>query len=182
LSAGTISKDNLPCGPTTTPFHRAICKVVNAGHITVVAAAGNDHTDANTRAPATYDEVITVSAFTDFDGRPGGQGVSSCSSGHDDTFASFSNFGPDVDIAAPGVCIRSTAPGGGSAVMSGTSMATPHVTGAVALYIAKGVGPGTPDDVRTWLLTEASRPQDSPFGFTGDKDKVPEPVLYLGPS
>ena len=105
-----------------------------------MVAAGNEHDDTDNYIPARYDEVITVAAISDFDGLPGGQStqgtISNCSppSGteKDDTFARYSNFGAAVDIVAPGTCIRSLAPGTGStvktAVMSGTSMATPHVT------------------------------------------------------
>src|SRR5215208_7382886 len=109
--------------------------------------------------PATYDEVIAVSAFADTDGAPGGRGPSRCGSS-DDRFASFSNYGPDVDIAAPGACIRSTSLGSWYAELSGTSMATPHVTGAVALYLTETPA-ATPGDVRSWLLGLASRPQNS---------------------
>jgi len=179
IGGGATTADQNPCGPTTTPLHNAICKVVSGG-VTVVAAAGNGHGDAATVVPATYDEVITVSAFTDVDGKPGGKGVSTCTNDSDDTFASFSNYGPDVDIAAPGACIRSTWLSGKYRTLSGSSMATPHVTGAVALYIAKGAGSGTPDDVRTWLLEHASRPQNPPYGFTGDQGGDRESVLYLG--
>ncbi|MCC2626800.1 MAG: hypothetical protein K0S14_450, partial [Thermomicrobiales bacterium] len=59
-------------------------------------------------------------------------------------------------------------------------MAAAHVTGAVALYIAQHSG-ATVGDVRTWLESEASRPNSSPFGFTGDPDGIDEGVLYLGP-
>ena len=69
----------------------------------------------------------------------------------DDPFATFSNYGEDVDIAAPGVCIRSTWLNGGYNTISGTSMATPHVAGAAALYIA--THPGTsPAEVRRELI------------------------------
>ena len=65
--------------------------------------------------PASYDEVITVSALADTDGRPGGLGGNRCYSwggyDKDDTFADFSNYGHDVDIIAPGKCIMSTIPG-----------------------------------------------------------------------
>jgi subtilisin len=169
--------DHNSCGPTTTGEHNAICGVVNAG-IPVVVAAGNQGRDAATTVPATYQEVITVSAFADSDGVPGGQEPLRCAYG-DDRFASFSNFGADVDIAAPGACIRSTARGSRYEELSGTSMATPHVTGAVALYLA-GNSTATPDDVRDWLLGTASRPQNSPQGFSNDRDTVPEPALYLG--
>ena len=146
----------------------------------VVVAAGNERKDAATIVPATYEEVITVSAFTDVDGKPGGQGVSACTRDGDVTFAPFSNYGSDIDIAAPGVCIHSTWLNGKYQSLDGTSMATPHVTGAVALYRAKNPG-ATGAAVRTWLEGPASRPNASPYGFTGDPDAFDEGVLYLGP-
>ena len=108
-----------------------------------------------------------------------------CADDVDDTFTCFSNFGADIDIAAPGGVHSGVHPGLGGLVTEeanshGTSMATPHVTGAVALYIDKGPGPNTPDGVRTWLFAQGSRPQDDPtYGFTGDPDTFHEPVLYL---
>jgi len=99
--------------------------------------------------PAAYPEVMTVSALVDTDGKAGGAG-NSTSYGADDTLATFSNFsarlapgnpvsslGLMIDVAAPGVNIYSTYLGGSYATMSGTSMASPHVTGAVALYISQ---------------------------------------------
>jgi subtilisin family serine protease len=108
------------CGDGKSPFHDAICKVVNEAGIPVVAAAGNHSTDASLTIPATFAEVITVSSVDDFDGKPGGKSTSPrCSSNNaDDTFSATSNYGPDVDIAAPGVCIQSLAPGGGPALNS----------------------------------------------------------------
>jgi subtilisin family serine protease len=181
VSFDAEAEDQLPCGETTTPLHNAICQVVLDGGVTVVVAAGNQSDDAATRTPATYYEVITVSAFTDFDGKHGGDGVSTCADDGDDTFASFSNFGKDIDIAAQGVCIRSTWPGGKYKTLSGTSMATPHVTGAVALYIANNPN-STVADVRTWLEGVVSRPNASEDGFDGNPDAFDEGVLYLGPT
>ena len=95
-----------------------------------------------------------MSALADTDGRPGGLGGNRCFSwggyDKDDTFADFSNYGADVDIIAPGKCILSTIPGPGYAYMSGTSMAAPTVTGAVALYKASRPK-ATPAEVREAL-------------------------------
>lgn len=104
--------------------------------------------------PAAYPEVMTVSALADSDGLPGGAGPDCITStgqnyGKDDTLATFSNYsktvvsdnpvfspGGAIDVAAPGVNIYSTCTNGTYKTMSGTSMACPHVSGAVALYIA----------------------------------------------
>ena len=162
-----------------SPLHQAICTTVNTADIPVVVAAMNNASDAANWVPATYNEVITVSAFADFDGKPGGLATPTCASGEgDDEFAAFSNYGADIDIAAPGRCIRSTGKGGGMALMTGTSMSAPHVTGAIALYKASHPTASVAE-VRAWLLTTAARPQSSPEGFGDDPDGFHEPVLYL---
>jgi subtilisin len=154
MSVTKWGTDDHDCGHTNNDvLHQAICRVTAAG-ITVVAAAANDAGSAAKRVPAAYNEVITVSALADSDGKAGGLGGSTCFSwgtyDKDDTFADFSNYGADVDIIAPGKCIWSTLPGNRYGYSSGTSMAAPAVTGAVALYRASR--PWTkPSDVRTAL-------------------------------
>lgn len=155
---------------TDQPLHIAVCAVVNAG-VPVVVAAGNQGTNADQRVPASYPEVITVSGFSDSDGKPGGLGPKPCWANRDDMFLSFTNYGPAVDIAAPGGCITSYNQNGALVAESGTSEASPHVAGAIANFVA---GPGqrpSPDQSRNWLLTTASRPQ-SVDGVTGDKDSA----------
>ena len=127
-------------GGYSSALHSAIIRGANAG-ILFIAAAGNGGSDGigdnndslanypsnystlqgtTTTKAASYEAVIAVAALN--------------SNG---TLASYSNFGATtVDIAAPGTGIYSTLPGGGYGTYSGTSMATPHVTGAAALYAA----------------------------------------------
>ena len=135
---GTIDVVNLslsgagsdgPC--ESSALHQAICNVVHSG-IPVVVAAGNQGTDASTRVPASFDEVITVSGMADSDGAPGHAGPGTCTGQADDTFLFFSNYGADVDVAAPGDCILSLGRDGKRRQLSGTSSASPHVAGAVA--------------------------------------------------
>jgi subtilisin family serine protease len=163
-------------------LHQAICESINAG-ITYVVAAGNGGADAvgddaALSAPANYDEVITVSAIVDTDGKPGSLGFWHFFWGFDDTLASFSNYGADVDIAAPGVSILSTWPGGGTNYLDGTSMASPHVAGAAAVYRALNPG-ASPAAVQTEILS-AAWPQNSAEGFSGDTDGHAEPLLNAG--
>jgi hypothetical protein len=176
MSVAKSGSDDRNCGLTNgDAIHRAVCRVVASG-VTVVAAAGNNSFNASRLIPASYNEVITVSALADTDGRQGGLGGNACYSwgtyDRDDTFADFSNYGSDIDLIAPGKCIWSTKPGDTYGYSSGTSMAAPHVTGAVALFKASRPA-ATPAEVRTALRA---------FGNLGwkvssDPDSVHEPLL-----
>jgi subtilisin family serine protease len=191
MSLGGPGSDDGNCGNTNgDAAHRAICASVAAG-VTYVVSAGNRRADIAGFAPAAYDEVLTVTAMADFNGRPGGRAAATCKVDVDDTSADFSNFTyPDSadaahTVAAPGVCIRSTRKGGTYRMLSGTSMAAPHVAGTIALCIATGACTGTPGDVIARIrIDAAARPKW--YGFIGDPHRPltsgdTEPrTLYFG--
>ncbi|MGR9105875.1 MAG: S8 family serine peptidase [Gammaproteobacteria bacterium] len=112
-----------------------------AAGVLQVAAAGNsgnaDGTGDNCIYPARWETVIAAAATTQSDVR-----------------ASFSSTCPEVELAAPGYQINSTVPGGGYGLMSGTSMAAPHVTGSAALVLATNPGWNN-DQVRLQLQSTA---------------------------
>ena len=133
----------------------AVCRLIEGGTV-FVAAAGNESEDSRTSTPARVKQVITVGAMD-----------------RDDKGAYFSNFGPGVDLFAPGVDIESDTPTGGTAVFSGTSMAAPHVTGAVALFFERH--PAAPvAQVHDGLVMLAT--QDT---LTGIGEGSPNRLLYV---
>lgn len=114
--------------------------IVNKAHeagVVIVASSGNDKKQRTADYPAKYAQTISVGA-TNRDGK----------------VAAFSNSGPYIDIYAPGEKITSSWLGGGHREMSGTSMATSHVSGAIALLLA--VRPNlTPSEIKRRLRRTA---------------------------
>jgi subtilisin len=171
---------NGPVGVNAT--HTAICGLVSTG-VVFVMAAGNDG-----RVKLPYPEAFSVSAVADLDGKGGGQGAQGCWTHPDDTLASFSNHGSRVDIAAPGLCITSTDRSGGLSIKSGTSMAAPHVTGAVALYLTlrEDNKPRTDrsgvEAVRTALVNAALPQGTTTTPCSYDDTRTGGPLLFLNAS
>ncbi|MEN3309563.1 MAG: hypothetical protein V7603_5765 [Micromonosporaceae bacterium] len=127
-------------GPAAAVLDDAVRRSVAAG-ITFVVAAGNHRRNACTESPARTPQALTVGATDRSDAR-----------------ASFSNYGRCVDLFAPGAAIASDWNSGdrARALMSGTSMAAPHVAGAAALLLS-GHPRWTPAQVRAALVAAATR-------------------------
>jgi subtilisin len=127
-----------------------------ANGVTFVVAASNETTNANQYVPAKFDNVICVSALTSTN-----------------TLASYSNYGDVVDMIAPGSSIPSLWKSGGYNTISGTSMASPHVAGAAALWLDDHSG-GFSEVYAA--LTGAG--EASPVGgWPGDPDGIAEPLV-----
>ncbi|SER67921.1 S8 family peptidase [Actinokineospora terrae] len=145
-------------GPGDDALDQAVKGAVSAG-VTFAVAAGNSSDNAGGYSPARVAEAITVAA-----------------SGEDDSQAQFSSYGSVVDIYAPGVGITSSWIGSTTATnkISGTSMATPHVTGAAALYLAENPS-ASPAEVASALVGAASSGK-----ITNPSSGTPNKLLHVG--
>ncbi|MGD9590041.1 MAG: S8 family serine peptidase [Pyrinomonadaceae bacterium] len=133
---------------------------INSG-ITFVVAAGNNNGSACNYSPARLSTAITVGASTQADAR-----------------ASFSNYGSCVDLFAPGISIPSAWAWNDTAVhtVSGTSMAAPHVSGAVALYLEDNQS-AAPSDAFTAIMGEATDGE-----MESMSDGSPNMMLFTAPN
>jgi len=144
-------------GGYSATLNQAVANSVTSG-VTYAIAAGNSTDNACNYSPASAPSAITVGSTTSADG-----------------FSSFSNYGSCVDIFAPGSTIKSDWTGSTTATntISGTSMASPHVAGAAALYLSANPL-SSPADVASALIGNASLNKISgiPSG--------PNKLLYTG--
>ncbi|MFJ2026397.1 type VII secretion-associated serine protease mycosin [Streptomyces sp. NPDC087897] len=185
-----ISQDTADAVKPSAALKQAVDRAL-ARNVVVVASAGNDGLGGNVKEtyPASFEGVLAVA-----------------SSDRNNERAPFSQSGDFVGIAAPGVDMVSTVPGGGHCADNGTSFSAPYVAGVAALIRAKhprwtpaqvvaqiqqtaersiaghdnAVGWGVVDPVRA--LTEDDRPIDRPVASEGmSKGKAPAPAeLHLG--
>jgi N-acetylneuraminic acid mutarotase len=139
-------------------INQAVAQSIAAG-VSYVVAAGNSAADACATSPSSEPRTLSVAA-----------------SGTDDVFASFSNRGSCVDLVAPGVGITSDWIGsaGATQVLSGTSMAAPHVTGAVALYLS------THTDAQPFEVEAAITSNATQGALTGVPAGTRNALLYTG--
>jgi len=138
----------------------AVQGAINSG-VTFVVAAGNNNGSACNYSPARLSSAITVGASTQADAR-----------------ASFSNYGSCVDLFAPGISIPSAWAWNDTAVhtVSGTSMAAPHVSGAVALFLEENQS-STPGEVSAAVLNEATNGE-----MESMSDGSPNTILFTAPN
>lgn len=157
--AGTPGVVNMSLGGAASPaINAAVQQVIDAG-LVVVVAAGNSNADACYESPASAPNAITVGATDAADAR-----------------ASFSNYGACVDLFAPGVGISSAWHTGATdtASLSGTSMAAPHVAGAVAILFGAAQG-SSATAVADTVIARASQ------GVVGNAGPgSPNRLLYIG--
>ena len=154
-NASGPSVANMSLGGTVDDALDQAVKAAIAKGVTFAVAAGNDGADASESSPARVPEAITVAA-----------------SDKTDKQASFSNYGSSVDLYAPGVNITSSWGTGDTATntISGTSMATPHVAGAAALYVASHPD-ATPAQVSD-ALTGSATPDKISNATAGTPNKL----------
>jgi subtilisin family serine protease len=143
-------------GPVDEVLDTATQGAIDSG-VTFAIAAGNSAADASGFSPARVESAITVAASDEADSQ-----------------ASFSNFGSLVDLYAPGVGITSSWNDGATNTISGTSMATPHVAGAAALYLQSNPS-ATPADVAAALTAAAT-----PDKITNPGQGTANRLLYVG--
>jgi subtilisin family serine protease len=150
---------NMSLRSAPDPVMDAAVKASIDSGVTYSVAAGNESSDACTISPARVPSAITVGATDNTDAK-----------------AAFSNYGRCVDVFAPGVNVESVGITGpdAKATLSGTSMATPHVTGGAALYLCTHPD-ATPADVAA-ALTGAATPGKVGSPGAGSPNKL----LYVG--
>lgn len=150
---------NLSLGSSgSSALDEGVTRLVNAG-FTVSVSAGNSNTDACNQSPARAPSALTVASSTPTDARSG-----------------FSNFGRCVDLFAPGTNISSAAASDphGWRILSGTSMASPHVAGAAALLLQERPKL-TPAQVASQMLYQGTASRIT------DAKGVPNKLLFTGP-
>ena len=145
-------------GGFSSSINTATTNLINSG-VTVVVAAGNSNSNACNGSPSGVTAAVVVAASTSTDAK-----------------ASYSSWGSCVDLYAPGSSITSSwyTSSTATASLSGTSMASPHVTGVAALYKAT-FGDASQSTIQSWLINNATTNV-----ITGNVTGTPNRLLYKG--
>lgn len=141
-------------GGASSAVNTAATNLSNSG-VFLAVAAGNSNADACSFSPASAANVLTVAASSRTDAR-----------------ATFSNFGPCVEIYAPGVAITSDWIGSSTRTIDGTSMASPHAAGVAALY-KQAFGDAAQSTINNWIIGSST-----PNVITGNPANTPNRLLY----
>ena len=141
-------------GGFSSATNTAANNLANSG-VFLAVAAGNSNANACNYSPSSASAVTSVMSSTSSDAK-----------------SSFSNFGSCTHLYAPGSSITSTWLNGGTNTISGTSMATPHVTGVAALYKAT-FGDASSSTIRSWLINNSTANV-----ISGNPSGTPNRLLY----
>ena len=154
---GRPSLVNMSLGGSRSQSENDAVEAAIRSGVSFAVSAGNDNGDACSKSPASAPSAVTVASTTSRDSR-----------------SSFSNFGSCTDIFAPGSSIVSAGASSDSATatLSGTSMSSPHVAGAMAVFLGQNPSASS-GDVTNWLLSNAGN------GFISDPRGAPNKMLNI---
>ena len=154
---GRPSLVNMSLGGSRSRSENDAVEAAIRSGVSFAVSAGNDNGDACSKSPASAPSAVTVASTTSRDSR-----------------SSFSNFGSCTDIFAPGSNIVSAGASHDSATatLSGTSMSSPHVAGAMAVFLGQNPTASS-GDVTDWLLSNAGN------GFISDTRGAPNKMLNI---
>ena len=176
-TGATTENPSATCANTNDSAHLAVCRALNAGILMVAAAGNNNGAVFGSYYPASFPEVLTVTAMSDYNGAPGGGAAPSCNgtSSADDYYADYSSK-PDAGeeahtVSAPGTCIYTLSADPSRPYWTGTSFSAPIVSGTALNCMYWGICKvNTPAATLSRLYSDAysSTNNNQAYGYYGD--------------